>query len=170
MTFRTAYASVAALAAFACAVAMALGLGRDGRPEPPRRPRPKNGVLKGNPTNKVLASEFLLLLKAKNQNGLKRFLDPDFILQRTTEYLNKKEYLANPSVVDALQGRGTSSAIRKSTNVRIIRFEAETTQLINGEPVAGGWLPRLSTFVKDKKSGAWKLVAHANFAAPAPTH
>ena len=165
MTFRTASDFRRAFAAFACALALVLGLtAMAGTADA----TPKNGVLKGNPTNKVLASEFLLLLKAENENGLKRFLDKDFILQRTTEYLNKKEYLANPSIVDEYKVRGIV-ATRKSTNVRIIRFEAETTQLINGEPVAGGWLPRLSTFVKDRKSGAWKLVAHANFAAPAPT-
>ncbi len=52
-------------------------------------------------------------------------------------------------------------------NTRVVRFDANTSQLINGVPVEGGWVPRLSTFVKTK--GAWRLVGHANFSVPAAT-
>jgi hypothetical protein len=127
---------------------------------------PKNGILKGNPSNKVLASEFLLLLKAKNQAGLKRFLDPAFLLQRGDgSYLNKKEYLENPSIVDEYKIRNIVAT--RSGNVRVIRYEANTIQTVNGNPVPGGWIPRLSTYVKSKgKQGRWTLISHANFLLP----
>lgn len=124
----------------------------------------KSGVLKGNPTRKTLATEFLRLLKAKDLAGLNRFLDPAFLLQRGDgSYLNKKQYLADPSKVDAYRVRNIV-ATRKG-NVRVIRFEANTSQIINGNPVPAGWIPRLSTFVRDT-NGAWRLIAHANFLLP----
>lgn len=127
---------------------------------------PKNGILKGNPSNKVLASEFLLLLKAKNNNGLKRFLDSAFLLQRGDgSYLNKKEYLADPALVDAYTIRNIV-ATRKG-NIRVIRFEAKTDQIIDGTQVPGVFIPRLSTFVKS--DGKWTLISHANFLAPPTT-
>lgn len=124
----------------------------------------KSGVIKGNPTNKRLATEFLRLLRNEDTAGLRRFLDPDFILQRQSEYLNKREYLANPSVVEAFKVRNI--VVIRRGDVRVVRFEAQTSQLINGERVAGGWLNRLSTFTRTRRG--WRLLAHANFAAPAP--
>ncbi|MGK2933326.1 MAG: nuclear transport factor 2 family protein [Solirubrobacterales bacterium] len=170
MTFRTVSDFRRTLAAFACAAVMALGLGvvaGSGTASAAQSSAKKSGVIKGNPTNKRLATEFLHLLENEDKPGLKRFLDPDFILQRDTEYLNKQEYLANPAVVEAFKVRNII-VIRKGTT-RVVRFEANTSQLINGVPVEGGWVPRLSTFVKEKKSGAWRLVAHANFSVPAKT-
>ena len=124
---------------------------------------PKNGILKGNPSNKVLASEFLLLLKAENKQGLKNFLDKVFLLQcGDGTYLNKKEYIADPSLVDDYKIRNIV-ATRKG-NVRVVRFEANTVQVIDGQDVPGGWIPRLSTFVKD--GGKWTLISHANFLLP----
>jgi len=124
---------------------------------------PKNGILKGNPSNKVLASEFLLLLKAKNNSGLKNFLDSAFLLQRGDgSYLNKKEYLADPALVDAYTIRNIV-ATRKG-NIRVIRFEAKTDQIIDGTQVPGVYIPRLSTFVKS--DGKWTLISHANFLPP----
>lgn len=148
------------LAALVCAFALLLGMtafaGSAGA-------TPQNGVLKGNPSNKVLASEFLLLLEAENKPGLKRFLDSAFLLQRGDgSYLNKKEYLANPSIVDSYKIRNIV-ATRKG-DVRVIRFEANTVQTVNGRPVPGGWIPRLSTFVKS--GGKWTLISHANFLLP----
>lgn len=127
---------------------------------------PKNGILKGNPSNKVLASEFLLLLKAKNQAGLKRFLDPAFLIQRGDgTYLNKKEYLANPSIVDDYKIRNIVGT--RQGNVRVLRYEANNIQTVDGNPVPGGWVPRLSTYVKSKgKNGKWTLISHANFLQP----
>ena len=123
----------------------------------------KNGILKGNPSNKVLASEFLLLLKAENKTGLKNFLDKAFLLQRGDgSYLNKKQYLADPSIVDSYKIRNIV-ATRKG-NVRVMRYEANTVQIVNGQDVPGGWIPRLSTYVKT--NGKWTLISHANFLLP----
>ena len=124
----------------------------------------KSGVIRGNPTNKRLATEFLKLLQAKDVPGLNRFLDPAFLLQRGNgTWLDKKGYLAEPAIVDAYEVRNI--VVTRSGNVRVVRFEANTTQIIEGEPVPGGWIPRLSTFVRNK-NGNWRLIAHANFLLP----
>lgn len=126
----------------------------------------KSGVLKGNPSNKRLATEFLRLLKAEDVPGLSRFFDPAFLLQRGDgSYLNKKEYLAEPSVVEAFKVQNIVGTRNKAGDVRVVRFDAETTQTVDGVPVPGGWIPRISTFVKNK-NGVWRLIAHANFLKP----
>lgn len=123
----------------------------------------KTGVLKGWPDKQRLATEFLRLLKNKDQAGLKRFLDPAFLLQRGDgTYLNKTEYLADPSQVDAFQVRNIVAT--HNGDVRVIRFEAKTDQVVNGNQVPGVWIPRLSTFKKTGK--VWRLIAHANFLPP----
>ena len=127
----------------------------------------KSGVIRGNPTNKRLATEFLKLLEAKDIPGLNRFLDPAFLLQRGNgTYLDKKGYLAEPSIVDAYEVRNIVAT--RNGNVRVVRFEANTTQVIDGQPVPGGWIPRLSTFVRNE-NGNWRLIAHANFLLPPAT-
>ena len=66
----------------------------------------KSGVIRGNPTNKRLATEFLKLLQAEDVPGLNRFLDPAFLLQRGNgTWLDKKGYLAEPAIVDAYEVR-----------------------------------------------------------------
>ena len=96
--------------------------------------------------------------------GLNRFLDPAFLLQRGNgTWLDKKGYLAEPAIVDAYEVRNI--VVTRSGNVRVVRFEANTTQIIEGQPVPGGWIPRLSTFVRNK-NGNWRLIAHANFLLP----
>ena len=123
----------------------------------------KSGVLKGWPTKQRLATEFLRLLKNEDQAGLRRFLDPAFLLQRGDgSYLNKPQYLKDPSLVSAFQVRNIVAT--HNTNVRVLRFEAKTDQIVNGNPVPGVWIPRLSTFIRT--NGVWRLIAHANFLPP----
>ncbi|MGK2954850.1 MAG: nuclear transport factor 2 family protein [Solirubrobacterales bacterium] len=155
------------IVAFACAFAMLLGIGALAGASPSTAlagsGSPKSGVLKGNPTNKRLATEFLRLLKAEDTAGLKRFLDPAFLLQRANgEYLTKPQYLADPSVVEDFRVRGIVG--KRSGNVRVIRFEANNIQTIDGIPVPAAWIPRISTFTK--ASGSWRLISHANFTEP----
>jgi hypothetical protein len=128
-------------------------------------PKTKVPLLNGNPSNKRLASEFLMMLQAKDMNGLKVFLAPQFLIQRGDgSYLDKAQYLADPSEVDSFKIRGVVGT--RDGDVRVIRFEANTKQRIEGREVPGGWIPRLSTFVKEE--GIWKLIAHANFLLPPP--
>ena len=128
-------------------------------------PKTKVPLLYGNPSNKRLASEFLMMLQAKDSAGLKIFLAPAFLIQRGDgTYLNKTQYLADPSEVDSFKIRGVVGT--DAGGVRVIRFEANTDQRIEGKEVAGGWIPRLSTFIKEE--GVWKIVAHANFLLPPP--
>ena len=127
----------------------------------------KSGVIRGNPTNKRLATEFLKLLQAQDVPGLNRILDPAFPPQRGNgPRLDRKGHLAEPAIVDAYEVRNIVAT--RSGNVRVVRFEANTTQIIEGEPVPGGWIPRLSTFVRNK-NGNWRLIAHANFLLPPAT-
>lgn len=148
------------VAALVCAFALLLAMSTFAGPADASV---KNGILKGNPSNKTLANEFLLLLKAKNKPGLKNFLDKAFLLQRGDgSYLNKKEYIADPSIVDSYKIRNIVAT--RQSNVRVIRYEANTVQTINGEAVPGGWVPRLSTYVKT--NGKWTLISHANFLLP----
>jgi len=153
-----------ALSVLACIIVLAMGLLAFNPPA--EAGAAKSGVLKGNPTNKRLASEFLRLLKAEDKPGLKRFLDPAFLLQRADgEYLTKPQYLADPSKVEDFRIRGVVG--KRAGKVRVIRFEANNIQTINGEPVPAAWIPRISTF--SKASGAWRLIGHANFSEPVPT-
>ena len=126
----------------------------------------KSGVLKGWPTKQRLATEFLRLLKNEDQAGLKRFLDPAFLLQRGDgTYLTKPQYLLDPALVSSFRVRNIVATY--NSNVRVLRFEAKTDQVIDGNPVPGVWIPRLSTFIRT--NGVWRLIAHANFLAPPPT-
>lgn len=128
-------------------------------------PQTKVPLLHGEPSNKRLASEFLLMLEAEDMVGLKAFLAPQFLLQRGDgNYLNKQQYLADPSEVDSFKIRGVVGT--RAGDFRVIRFEANTKQRIEGKEVAGGWIPRLSTFVKNE--GVWTLISHANFLLPPP--
>lgn len=123
----------------------------------------KSGVLKGWPTKQRLATEFLRLLKNEDKPGLRRFLDPAFLLQRGDgSFLNKQEYLKDPALVSAFQVRNIVATY--NGNVRVIRFEAKTDQIIDGNQVPGVFIPRLSTFKKTGK--LWRLISHANFLPP----
>ena len=126
----------------------------------------QTGVLKGWPTKQRLATEFLRLLKNEDTDGLRRFLDPAFLLQRgDCSYLTKSEYLKDPSEVFAFKVRNIVAT--HNGDVRVLRFEAKTDQIVNGNPVPGVWIPRLSTFKKTGK--VWRLIAHANFLPPVAT-
>ncbi len=136
-------------------------------PAPAPMPKTKVPLLYGNPSDKRLASEFLMMLQAEDMAGLKIFLAPGFLIQRGDgTYLNKSQYLADPSEVDSFKIRGVVGT--REGDIRVIRFEANTQQRIEGKTVAGGWIPRLSTFIKEE--GVWKLIAHANFLLPPPTN
>lgn len=126
----------------------------------------KSGVLKGWPTKQRLATEFLRLLKNEDTDGLRRFLDPAFLLQRGDgSFLTKSEYIKDPSKVAAFQVRNIVAT--HNGDVRVLRFEAKTDQIVNGNQVPGVWIPRLSTFKKTGK--VWRLIAHANFLPPPTT-
>lgn len=123
----------------------------------------KSGVLKGWPPKKRMATEFLRLLKHEDKAGLRRFLDPAFLLQRGDgSYLDKPRYLKDPSEVAAFKVRNIVAT--HHGDVRVFRFEAKTDQIVNGNKVPGVWIPRLSTFKRTR--GVWRLISHANFLPP----
>jgi hypothetical protein len=110
----------------------------------------------------VLASEFLRILKAKDQTALARFLSADFLLQRPDgTYLTRDQYLLNPSRVDDFNV--TDVVGTRTGNVRVVRYTVNTIQFQNGQQITQDPVPRISTYVY--RGGAWRIVAHANFAS-----
>jgi len=126
-------------------------------------PKPSSPAMASkNVSDTALANEFLRILKAKDQTALARFLSPQLILQRPDgSYLTRSEYLANPARVDdyAL----TDVVGTRTGDVRVIRYTVTATQFIDGQQVTQDPVPRISTYVY--RGGAWRIVAHANFAA-----
>ena len=124
---------------------------------------PAQAKLGPNPSDKRLASEFLRLLQAKDAAGLRAFLSPAFLLQRADgTWLGKEAYLANPAVVESYTVSEVDGT--RTKNVRVIRYTVQTRQTIDGQQVSADPVPRISTYVKRKRT--WQLVAHANFNAP----
>lgn len=147
----------------ACCFAVGVALGPSSLVPNAPAAKAKSGVLKGNPSNKRFATEFLRLLKNEDKPGLRRFFDPAFLLQRGDgSFLTKSQYLKDPALVSAFQVRNIVST--RSANVKVVRFEAKTDQVIDGNKVPGVFIPRLSTFIK--KKNVWRLISHANFLPP----
>jgi hypothetical protein len=131
-------------------------------------PRPSSPEMADkNAPDQVLANEFLRILKAKDQTALARFLSPQLLLQRPDgSYYTRDQYLLNPARVDDYSL--TNVVGTRTGNVRVIRYTVTAVQFLNGQQVTQDPVPRISTYVY--RGGAWRLVAHANFAAiPKPT-
>jgi hypothetical protein len=126
-------------------------------------PRPSSPEMAGkNVSDTVLASEFLRILKADDQTALARFLSPQFLLQRPDgTYITRDQYLLNPSRVEDYTV--TDVVGTRTGNVRVIRYTVNTTQFQNGQQITQDPVPRISTYVW--RGGAWRIVAHANFAS-----
>jgi hypothetical protein len=117
-----------------------------------------------NPSDKRLASEFLRLLHVKDMRGLRAFLSPALLLQRPDgTWLTKQQYLAAPATIESYTVTDVHGT--RTGDVRVIRYTVQTRQTINGQPFSADPVPRLSTYVKAR--GTWRIVAHANFNAPA---
>jgi hypothetical protein len=124
---------------------------------------PAQAALRGNPSDKRLASEFLRLLHAEDTAGLRAFLSPAFLIQRADgSWLTKAQYLEAPAKIESY----TVSEVHgtRTGDTRVVRYTVQTMQTIDGQPFSADPVPRLSTFVK--RRGAWRLVSHANFNAP----
>ncbi|MFL5844414.1 MAG: nuclear transport factor 2 family protein [Solirubrobacteraceae bacterium] len=125
---------------------------------------PAAAKLGPNPSNKRLASEFLRLLHDKDTKGLEAFLSPAFLLQRPDgTWLTKEQYLAAPAVIESYTVTDVHGT--RTGDVRVIRYTVQTMQTIDGQLFSADPVPRLSTYVRHKKT--WQIVAHANFNAPA---
>lgn len=124
---------------------------------------PAAAKLGPNPSDKRLASEFLQLLQDENTAGLKAFLSPAFLLQRHDgTWLTKAQYLEKPATVESYTVTDVHGT--RTGNVRVIRYTVQTQQTIDGQQFSADPVPRLSTYVKVKRT--WRIVAHANFNAP----
>jgi hypothetical protein len=130
-------------------------------------PRPSSPQMAHrNAPDAVLAAEFLRINQAGDGVALRRLLSPDFLLQRSDgTYLTKEQYLLRPSKIDAYE---LSDIVGTRTRgVRVIRYTLVATIEIDGKPISQDPAPRLSAFVW--RGGAWRLVAHSNFAAIPPS-
>jgi hypothetical protein len=115
-----------------------------------------------NVSDTALAGEFLRILEAKDHTALARFLSPQFLLQRPDgTFLTRDQYLRNPARVDDFSL--THVLGTRTGDVRTIRYTVNAIQFIDGQQVTQDPVARISTYVW--RGGAWRIVAHANFAA-----
>ena len=110
-----------------------------------------------------LVEKFFTLLEKQDEKGLGRFVSPAFQIQRADgSSLDRDQYLANPATVEDFEITNVNAT--KTGNVYVVRYDAVGTITIDGVPQKTSPAPRLSVFVKTKKS--WQIVAHANFNTP----
>jgi hypothetical protein len=115
-----------------------------------------------NAPDRVLAEEFLRINQAGDGVARRRLLPPDLLLQRSDgTYLTRAEYLQRPSKIDRFEV--TDVVGTRTRDLRVIRYTLTATIEIDGRPISQDPAPRLSAFVW--RGGAWRLVAHGNFAA-----
>jgi hypothetical protein len=126
-------------------------------------PRPSSPQMAHrNAPDRVLAEEFLRINEAGDGVALRRLLAPAFLLQRSDgTYLTRTEYLQRPSKIDGFAVSDIAGT--RTGKLRVIRYTLVATIEIDGRPISQDPAPRLSAFVW--RGGAWRLVAHGNFAA-----
>ena len=125
---------------------------------PPSSP----AMAKRGASDTVLASELLRINQTGDGVALRRLLSPGFLIQRADgTFLTRAEYLQRPSQVESFSLADVEGT--RSGGVRAVRYTLTATIEIDGRPIGQEPVPRLSTFVW--QGGAWRLVAHANFAA-----
>ena len=124
---------------------------------------PAAAKLGPDPSNKRLANEFFRLLHAEDVPGLRAFLAPAFLLQRADgTWLTKDPYLEDPATIESYSITDVFGT--RQRNVRVVRYTVVTRQTIDGQEFSNDPVPRISTYVKFKRT--WRLIAHANFNAP----
>jgi hypothetical protein len=113
----------------------------------------------------TLVNRFFTLLKTENSNGLAGFLSPAFQLQRANgTSANRTEYLTKPAKVSEFLL--TNTVTTRAGNILVVRYRAQTTEVINDNPAAMDPAPRLSVFtLSNAPHPTWQLVAHSNFTA-----
>ena len=111
----------------------------------------------------ALADRFLVLLAAKDIDGLRGFLHEGFMIQRADgSSATKADYLTRLPEIGPYT-IGDVSALQAGSTL-VVRWTVAVNQVIDGRPYATAPAPRLSTFVW--ADGDWRLIAHANFNAP----
>ena len=114
-------------------------------------------------TGTELVNQYIALLKAKDTDGLRRFISDAFIIQRADgSHSQKAAYLENfPEIGD--YSITDVSALQADSSL-IVRWFLTVDEVIDGRRYSGEPAPRLSTFVY--QGGEWRLSSHANFNAP----
>lgn len=113
-------------------------------------------------SDEILVNEFVRLLKAKDLDGLAEFLSPAFIIQRADgTYLDKERYLDNPAHIEEYEI--TDVVATWYGDVRVIRYNLASIEMIDGVWITEDPAPRMSVFVWT--GDQWQMIAHANFLA-----
>jgi len=113
---------------------------------------------------KKQAAKFLTLLKGEATPALKAFLSPQFLIQRADgTSATRASYLAG-AVTNIKSFTITDVQATQRKDVLVVRYTAETDQIVDGQAYKKTPAPRLSTFVWNGK--AWTLISHANFNTP----
>lgn len=111
-----------------------------------------------------LVTRFFDALQAGDRDAVGAILAPAFQLMRANgESFDAGNYLDNLPVYEAYTLREVR--VTRDGDVLVVAYQAATdTTLDGGAADYGAPAPRLSTF--QQIDGAWKLLSHANFAAP----
>lgn len=113
-----------------------------------------------NATGRVLVVRFFTLLKNQDAAGLRKFLAPNFQIQRADgSSSGRAAYLAKLPVIYSFTI--THLVAKYANGALVVRYQAVATGLVNGKKYTPGPAPRLSVFTWSGK--AWQLSAHANF-------
>ena len=111
---------------------------------------------------KVLVQRFFTLLHNQDTKGLNALLAPSFQVVRANGGVQgKASYLAAPPKVAVFaisKLKGT-----QASGVLVVSYQVAVAETVAGIKQPTVWAPRLSVF--QQQSGAWRLVAHANFGA-----
>jgi ketosteroid isomerase-like protein len=111
-------------------------------------------------TAKPLVTKFFTLVQKKDEAGLDKLLSPAFELQRADGTgSGKAEYLQNLPTVQTFELSDFTAS--RAGDVLVVRYLADATGIVNGQPYTPGPAPRLTVFSREGKR--WQLVAHANF-------
>ncbi len=108
----------------------------------------------------ILVHRYFVLLQQHNVPALRAFLSPAFQIQRADgSGATKTAYLDDLPVVESFQL--TNFVATEARGVLVVRYLADVTGEVNGQPYTPGPAPRLSVFSWNGSS--WRLIAHANF-------
>lgn len=114
---------------------------------------------------KRLVNSFFAALQAKDTAALNALLSPAFQVARADGSTSTKaQYLKDLPKVE--QYALDDFLVTRAGSELVVRYSATTSETINGQVLSKDPALRLSVFVKNTKSGAWRLVAHANFNSP----
>lgn len=115
-------------------------------------------------TGRELASQFITILKNKDQAALVDFLAAGFQIQRADgSGADRAQYLATEINISSFEMGKDVTAVQDGATLTV-RWSLMLDETINGVSTGKAEAPRLSTFVWE--NNGWRLLSHANFNPP----